>query len=64
MPKIGERAEHQPPTEPLRRLSQALLGASMQKGPNKVVIFFDDRADASAAHRVLASLQDSYVAPK
>lgn len=53
-----------PPTEPLRKLTEALLGAEVKKMSTRVTISFDAAADATDAHRVLVGLQDSYTPPR
>ena len=53
-----------PPLEPLRTLTESLLGAELHKLSTRVTIKFDERADASRVHRTLCALQDCYKAPR
>lgn len=64
---MGRRCEYNqppPPTEPLRTLSESLLSARLTKSQTLIKISFDDRADATEAHKVLSALQASYTPPK
>jgi hypothetical protein len=54
----------QPPVEPLRRLSEALLGCEVKKAANRLTLSFDDPRDSRTAHLVLKGLQDSFEAPR
>lgn len=57
-----EHREHapRPLVEPLRRLSEALLGAEVKKMSTRITISFDAAADATTVHRTLTALQDAY----
>ena len=46
-----------PPVDPVRKLSEGLLGAELHKFPTRLVITFDERRDATDVHKVLTGLR-------
>jgi hypothetical protein len=53
-----------PPVEPLRTLSEALLGCELKKAATRLTLSFDAKCDATVVHKTLVALQDSYKAPR
>jgi hypothetical protein len=45
-------------------LAEALLGSTMQKRKQSLLIQFDDLRDANFTHRYLVGLQSGYRAPR
>jgi hypothetical protein len=46
------------------RLAEALLGSTMSKRKQSLLIQFDELRDSNTVHRVLVDLRDSYQAPR
>ena len=52
------------PPGPDARLAEALLGATMSKRKQSLLIQFDDLRDSNTVHRALVGLRDGYQAPR
>lgn len=52
------------PPDPTARLAEALLGATMSKRKQSLLIQFDDLRDSNTVHRALVGLRDGYQAPR
>ena len=69
MREMGRRCDYSAPKPSLprdstMRLAEALLGSTIIKRKQQVVIQFDELRDSNTAHTVLRGLQDSYEAPR
>jgi hypothetical protein len=52
------------PSDSTTRLAEALLGSTMSKRKQSLLIQFDELRDSNTVHRVLVDLRDSYQAPR
>jgi hypothetical protein len=52
------------PSDPTTRLAEALLGSTIVKRKQQLVIQFDELRDSNTVHTVLRGLQDGYKAPR
>ena len=62
--RMERRTRPLPPPDPVRQLSEALLGAELVKHPLSLRINFDDKRDTAVVLKVLRGWQENYVPDK